>query len=113
MTHSAAPHSPNRTAQTANALLTSLGSSEGGDYFAGAQYTLADIATSPLYHRAVHLLKGHRDIDIPAILQEHKLDRWHEGLEGWAGRGGVQGRCAVMAILDSRCRGEAAHACAS
>ncbi|RMZ56596.1 hypothetical protein APUTEX25_004760 [Auxenochlorella protothecoides] len=61
--------------KTANALLTSLGSSEGGDYFAGAQYTLADIATSPLYHRAVHLLKGHRDIDIPAILQEHKLDR--------------------------------------
>lgn len=75
------------TTQQTDLLLTRLGNSEGGDYFLGGQYSLADIATSTLLHRAIILLKDARDIDVHAIIKEEKLDRYAEQMGWWWGEG--------------------------
>lgn len=63
-------------AQIVNTSLERFGSTEGGSYFLGGTYTLADVAASTLFHRSIHVLKGHRDIDILALLKENDLERY-------------------------------------
>lgn len=70
---------PTPHVQQTEVLLTRFGSTEGGNYFLGGQYSLADVATSTLLHRAIILLKAARDIDVHAIIKEHKLDRCARG----------------------------------
>ncbi|KAK2079004.1 hypothetical protein QBZ16_002694 [Prototheca wickerhamii] len=59
----------------ANTTLERYGSTEGGDYFLGGFYSLADVAASPHIFRMIHGLKGLRGVDYMGLIQEHKLDR--------------------------------------
>lgn len=64
-----------RPAQNTETLLNRLGSTEGGNYFLGGEYTLADVAHSTPYFRTINVLKPARGIDINALIKEHGLDR--------------------------------------
>ncbi|EFN58225.1 hypothetical protein CHLNCDRAFT_142109 [Chlorella variabilis] len=60
-------------------LLLAHGSSQGGDYFAGGHYTLAEVVATTLLQRAVLVLPAHRGIDVWQLIRDAKLDR----LESW------------------------------
>lgn len=60
-------------------LLRTHGSQEGGDYFLGGTYSMAETATTPFVKRAVVVLPQVRDYDVMAAIKEKGLDR----LESW------------------------------
>ncbi|KAL6785483.1 hypothetical protein ACKKBF_B00440 [Auxenochlorella protothecoides x Auxenochlorella symbiontica] len=62
-----------------DAALRTLGSQDGGDYFAGGQYTLADIAASTRIYRPIVLVEDHFGMDVQRLINEHRLDR----LKAW------------------------------
>lgn len=62
--------------QVLDAALRTLGSQDGGDYFAGGQYTLADIAASTRIYRPIVLVEDHFGMDVQRLINEHRLDRW-------------------------------------
>lgn len=76
-------------------MLNRLGSTDGGNYFLGGEYTLADVAHSTPYFRTIMMLKPARGIDVNALIKEHGLSRWvFAGIVGKAGdtQGNGRGR---------------------
>lgn len=69
--------------QALDGLLLAHGSSQGGDYFAGGHYTLAEVVATTLLQRAVLVLPAHRGIDVWQLIRDAKLDRWGWLPAGW------------------------------
>ncbi|KAL4452008.1 hypothetical protein ABPG75_007670 [Micractinium tetrahymenae] len=55
------------------------GSAEGGDYFLGGTYSLAEACTTGFVQRGLAVLPHYRGVDLWGLVREHKLDR----LERW------------------------------
>lgn len=51
------------------------GHEDGGSYFLGSNFTIADVATVPFLQRLVVTLKAYRDIDVGGIIRDEKLAR--------------------------------------
>lgn len=66
--------------KVAEACLLRQGNDQGGDYFLGGQFTIADIATVTFLQRSLVVLPAYRDVDMWAIMEEHNLGR----LQRWA-----------------------------
>jgi hypothetical protein len=65
---------PARKPQTLDGLLRVHGA-DAGPYFAGQQYSLAEVAATPLVQRALPVLSAHRGIDFWQLLHDASLDR--------------------------------------
>ena len=52
---------------------------EGGDFFLGAEYSYAEVAATPFFHRASIALPEYRGYSIETALQQHSLTR----LQSW------------------------------
>ena len=62
-----------------NAFLVSQGSTAGGAFFLGGQYSIAEVLTTSLLQRALVYLPAYRGVDVWSLVREHKLER----LEAW------------------------------
>ena len=52
---------------------------EGGDFFLGAEYSYAEVAATPFFHRASIALPEYRGYSVETALQQHNLTR----LQSW------------------------------
>ena len=62
-----------------DSALKKHGKDDGGDYFLGKQFSIADVCTVTFLQRALAALPVYRDVDISKLMQEEKLER----LERW------------------------------
>ncbi|KAL4421877.1 hypothetical protein ABPG77_003679 [Micractinium sp. CCAP 211/92] len=62
-----------------DAFLLSQGSSEGGSFFLGGTYSIAEVLTTSLLHRAITYTKAYRGVDLWQLVQDHGLTR----IEAW------------------------------
>ncbi|KAL4444163.1 hypothetical protein ABPG75_011900 [Micractinium tetrahymenae] len=62
-----------------DAFLLSQGSSEGGSFFLGGTYSIAEVLTTSLLHRAITYTKAYRGVDLWQLAQERGLSR----VEAW------------------------------
>lgn len=66
-----------------DACLRMHGSEEGGAFFLGDQFSLADVSTVPFLQRLLVCLPVYRGIDVWELMRENKLDRlvkWAEAV---------------------------------
>lgn len=66
-----------------NTCLCMHGNEEGGAYFLGGQFSLADVSTVPFLQRMLVCLPEYRGIDVRELMHEKKLDRlvkWAEAV---------------------------------
>lgn len=63
-----------------DSALRKLGKEEGGDYFLGEHFTIADASTLTFLQRLLVAGPAFRDIDVWGIIKDEKLER----LEKWA-----------------------------
>lgn len=61
--------------QVLNAYLLTNGESEGGDYFLGGKYSLAEVVASPHLKRMLVALPAMRDVDPLKLAAAEGLDR--------------------------------------
>lgn len=62
--------------QVLDAFLTQHGSQEGGDYFLGPTYSLAEVATVGFVQRSLSALPAFRGVDLWELVRQNKLGRW-------------------------------------
>lgn len=62
-----------------DALLRSQGSQDGGDYFLGGKYSIAEVLTTSLLQRALSYCQAYRSIDLWQLVKDGGLVR----LEAW------------------------------
>lgn len=65
--------------QVMDAFLRTQGSSEGGSYFLGRQYSVAEVLTTSLLQRALVYPFAYRKVDLWQLVRGNKLER----LEAW------------------------------
>lgn len=53
------------------------GHENGGSYFLGGHFTIADVITTPFLQRVLVTIPGYRNIDVWEIIREEKLERFH------------------------------------
>lgn len=69
-----------------NQFIAQHGTSEGGDYVFGGAYTFADVAATPLFHRASVALPAWRGYSIHTAVEEQNLARLGAWLKvSWSG----------------------------
>lgn len=61
--------------QVLDAFLRLHGSEEGGAFFLGGTYSVAEVYTTSFVQRALACLPAYRNVDLRAVVKEHKLDR--------------------------------------
>ena len=76
--------------------------SDGGDYFLGSQYSLAEVLSTGFLQRALVALPHFRGIDLWEILKEHNLSRW--GLPPVLLRSLCCGRCPACLLVQAGSR---------
>lgn len=70
-----AKESLERGLKVVNDFLEKYGSTNGGDYFYGAAFTMADLALIPFVLRIIPSAPAFRNIDLWTIMEKQKLDR--------------------------------------
>lgn len=65
--------------QALDAFIRLHGSAEGGDFFLGGAYSMAETCTTGFVQRGLAVLPRYRGVDLWGLVREHKLDR----LERW------------------------------
>jgi glutathione S-transferase len=68
-----------RSLTVMDAFLRSQGSDDGGDFFLGKQYSVAEVLTTSLLQRALVYCKAYRGVDLWRLVADAKLAR----LEAW------------------------------
>lgn len=77
------PHpTPPHHQQALDAFIRLHGSAEGGDFFLGGAYSMAETCTTGFVQRGLAVLPRYRGVDLWGLVREHKLDRW--GGWGWS-----------------------------
>lgn len=62
--------------QVIDAFLRLHGSNQGGAFFLGGTYSMAEVMCTGFLQRALPTLPAYRNIDLRAMVREAKLDRW-------------------------------------
>ncbi|EFN54900.1 hypothetical protein CHLNCDRAFT_135021 [Chlorella variabilis] len=73
-----------------DAFLTQHGSQEGGDYFLGPTYSLAEVATVGFVQRSLSALPAFRGVDLWELVRQNKLGRLERWMEASLARPSAQ-----------------------
>lgn len=68
--------------QHLDTFLQQHGTTAGGDYLLGGQFSLAEVGTTSFVQRALAALPHYRSVDTWALLKEQGLARWAGELGG-------------------------------
>jgi glutathione S-transferase len=73
-----------------DAFLRSQGSTEGGAYFLGGRYSIAEVLTTSLLQRAIVYPKAYRGVDLRQLVKDNKLERFEAWMEAALARPSAQ-----------------------